>query len=258
MYSVGRQTNRPTGPTLALIEQVIRHVLLVAGLATVAACSRGAYAPPVPNPEAFPTDSATWALARSLAPVLYLQRDEPFPLDRVVAVVHPTRPLIAYHLLWRHDVNGQWVPWAKPSDEELVWVGYDPDTHAPTDIWTYWHGTVLHTPWRNHGPPAIDVQWGKHGSMPRGIDTKDLPPNKTLNSFYAYEIALVPDILLGKLIHGGPWGFFHSFSRYKDFSKVLPLADRLDLVVKTEDPRTALHAVFGRTYSNKMLWPKRA
>jgi hypothetical protein len=255
MYSVGRQTNRPTGPTLAFIEQMIRHVLLVAGLATAAACSRGAYAPPVPNPEAFPTDSATWALARSLAPVLYLQRDEPFPLDRVVAVVHPTRPLIAYHLLWRHDVNGQWLPWAKPSDEEVVWVGYDPITNAPTDVWTYWHGSLLHTPWRDHGAPAIDVQWGKHGSLPRGIDTKDLPADKSLKSFYAYEIVLVPDILLGKLAHGGPWGFFHSFRRYRDFSTVLPLPDRLDLVVKTADPRTPLHAVFGRAYSNKKWWP---
>jgi hypothetical protein len=234
---------------------MIRNGILVATLTTVAACSRGAYAPPVPSPEAFPTDSATRALAKSLAPVLYLQRDEPFPLDRVAAVVHPTRTIIAYHLLWRHDVNGQWVPWAKPSDEEVVWVGYDSSTHAPTDIWTYWHGTVLHTPWQEHGQPAIDVQWGKHGSLPRGIETKDLPPNKTLNSFYAYEFALVPDILLGKLVHGGPWGFFHSFRRYTDFSKVLPLTDRLDMVVKTDDPRAVLHAVFGRDYSNKKWWP---
>lgn len=237
---------------------MIRHVALVVTLATAAACSRGAYAPPVPNPAAFPADSATWGLARSLAPVLYLQRDEPFPLDRVVAVVHPTRPIIAYHLLWRHDVNGQWAPWAKPSDEELVWVGYDPNTHAPTDIWTYWHGSVLHSPWRDKGPPAVDVQWGKHGSMPRGTVPSDLPSNKTLNSFYAYEIALVPDILLGKLVHGGPWGFFHSFERYRDFSRVLPLDDRLDLVVKTEDPRVPLHAVFGRSYSNKRWWPRPA
>ena len=234
---------------------MIRHGVLIATLTTVAACSRGAYAPPIPSPAAFPTDSATWALAKSLAPVLYLQRDEPFPLDRVVAVVHPTRPIIAYHLLWRHDVNGQWAPWAKPSDEELVWVGYDPNTHSPTELWTYWHGSVLHTPWRDKGPPAIDVQWGKHGSMPRGVEPTDLPANKTLKAFYNYEIALVPDIVLGKLVHGGPWGFFHSFNRYKDFSKVLPLADKIDLVVKTEDPRTALHAVFGRTYSNKKLWP---
>ncbi|HEX9249676.1 MAG TPA: hypothetical protein VF856_09255, partial [Gemmatimonadaceae bacterium] len=85
--------------------------------------------------------------------------------------------------------------------------------------------------------------------------TKDLPPTKTLNSFYAYEILLIPDILVGKLVHGGPIGFFHSFRRYRDFSKVVPLADRLDLVVKTDDPREALHAVFGRLYSNKRWWP---
>jgi hypothetical protein len=234
---------------------MIRRGLVVVALTAVVACSRGAYAPPVPHPERFATDSATWALARSLAPVLYLQRDEPFPLDRVAAVVHPTRPIIAYHLLWRHDVNGQWVPWAKPSDEEVVWIGYDPGTRAPTDIWTYWHGSVLHTPWRDKGRTAVDVQWGKHGSMPHGTILSDLPPNKTLNSFYVYEIALVPDIILGKLVHGGPWGFFHSFNRYRDFSKVLPIADKLNAVVKTEDAREALHVVFGRIYSNKRWWP---
>src|SRR5437016_9437485 len=106
---------------------MVRRALMVASMATLSACSRGAYVPPVPNPATFGTDSASWALAKSLAPVLYLQRDEPFPLDRVVAVVHPTEPVIAYHLLWRHDVNGQWLPWAKPSDEEVVYVGYDPE-----------------------------------------------------------------------------------------------------------------------------------
>ena len=234
---------------------MVHRALMVASMATLSACSRGAYAPPVPNPATFGTDSASWALAKSLAPVLYLQRDEPFPLDRVVAVVHPTEPVIAYHLLWRHDVNGQWLPWAKPSDEEVVYVGYDPDTHAPTEMWTYWHGTLLHTLWLNRGPPEIDVQWGKHGSLPRGIDTNDLPSDKSLRAFYAYEILLIPDILLGKLVHGGPTGFFHSFRRYRDFSKVVPLTDKLDLVVKTDDPREALHAVFGRSYSNKRWWP---
>jgi hypothetical protein len=91
--------------------------------------------------------------------------------------------------------------------------------------------------------------------MPRGIDTNALPADKSLRSFYNYEVVLLPDILLGKLAHGGPWGFFHSFHRYKDFSKALALADKLDLVVKTDDPRTPLHAVFGRAYSNKKWWP---
>jgi len=114
---------------------------------------------------------------------------------------------------------------------------------------------LLHTLWLDRGPPEIDVQWGKHGSLPRGIDTKDLPSDKSLRAFYAYEILLIPDILLGKLVHGGPTGFFHSFRRYRDFSKVVPLTDKLDLVVKTDDPRQTLHAVFGRSYSNKRWWP---
>jgi hypothetical protein len=194
-------------------------------------------------------------LAMQLAPTLYLQPDEPFSLVRVAAVVHPTRPVIAYHLLWRHDVNGQWVPWAQPNDEEEVWVGYDSVTHAPTDLWTYWHGTVLHTDWRDHGPPAVDVQWGKHGSLPRGVIESDLPGVKKLNGFYAAEFLLLPDILIGKLAHGGPWGFFHGYGRYRDFSVPLALGTRLAAIVQTDDPRESLHAVFGRRYSNKVHWP---
>ena len=44
----------------------------------------------------------------------------------------------------------------KPTDAEIVWVGYD-TTGAPTDLWTYWHGKVLHADWRNRGTPAVNV-----------------------------------------------------------------------------------------------------
>ena len=195
-------------------------------------------------------------LARELAPLLYVQRDEWFPLERVVAVVNPLRPIIAYHLLWRDDVHGSWVPFTVPTDEEVVWVGYSP-THAPTDIWTYWHGTILHTDWRERGTPAIDVQWGKHGSLPRGIIESDLPRFRTLNAFYAVEFALLPDIWIGKLIHGGPWGFFHGYSRYRDFSRVLPLADRLSAVIAADNPEPALRVLLGSRYSRKTDWPFR-
>jgi hypothetical protein len=204
-----------------------------------------------------PADSAS-QLARLLAPVLYIQRDEPFPLLRTVAVVHPTRHIVAYYLLWKHDVNGQWNPFAKPSDEEEVWVGYDPATQAPTDMWTYWHGTLLHTEWRDRGMPAVDVQWGKHGSLPRGIIESDLPPLRTLNTFYALEFALLPDILIGKLVHGGPWGFFHSYGRYRDFTTVDSLAGHLDAIVMAADPAPSLAAVFGSRYSRKIPWPPMA
>jgi len=191
-------------------------------------------------------------LARSLAPVLYIQRDETFPLSRVVAVVHPTRRIVAYHLLWRDDVNGSWIPFTVPTDEEVVWVGYD-SSFAPTDVWTYWHGTILHTRWPK-SQVAIDVQWGKHGSLPAGIRESSLPKLKTLNFFYAATRFLIPDQLLGRIVRKGEVIFPHSYRRYRDFSRVMPLSDKLDAVTETEHPEAVLQAVFGK-YSHKPNWP---
>lgn len=185
---------------------------------------------------------------------MYLQRDEWFPLSRAVAVVHPGRPIIAYHLLWRDDVHGSWIPFTVPTDEEVFWVGYD-TTGAPTDIWTYWHGDILHADWHGRGTPGIDVQWGKHGSLPRGVIESDLPRLRTLNIFYALHFIGLPDILLGKLTRPGPTGFFHSYARYRDFSRSFRLGDSLDVVVRVADPTDALASVFGRPYSKKKPWP---
>ncbi len=191
-------------------------------------------------------------LARSLAPVLYLQRDERFPLSRVVAVVHPTRPIIAYHLLWRDDVNGSWIPFTIATDQEIVWIGYDP-SGAPTEVWTYWHGKILHTTWPR-SQVAIDVQWGKHGSMPRAMVESDLPRLQTLNIFFVMTRLLVPDMLLSRIMRKGPVMFPYGYRRYRDFSREMPLVDRIDAIVRAEDPDTHLRAVFGR-YSQKPAWP---
>jgi hypothetical protein len=197
-------------------------------------------------------------LARALAPVLYIQRDEWFDLSRVVAVAHPRRPILAYHLLWRDDVNGSGIPFTVPTDQEIVWIGYDSVTLAPTDMWTYWHGRILHTDWRDRGPPAVNVQWGKHGTLPRGIIEGDLPWTATLNVFYAFTWLSLPDIWLGQLTRRGPWCFCHGYGRYRDFSRVFPLADSLDAVIRVDDPTRALTAIFGQPYSRKQPWPARA
>jgi hypothetical protein len=225
-------------------------------LAGVAACGPRAHIPPRPLviPGAVEATDSVAILARSLAPLLYIQRDEWFPLERVVAVVHPTRPVIAYHLLWRDDVHGSWVPFTVPTDEEVVWVGYD-STRAPTDIWTFWHGTVLHADWRNRGQVAIDIQWGKHGSLPHRTIESDLPGSRKLNLFYAFTWIGLPDIWLGDLTRRGPWCFCHGYSRYRDYSRLLPLADRVDVVIRAENATDALVAVFGRPYSKKRPWP---
>jgi hypothetical protein len=169
-------------------------------------------------------------------------------------VVHPSRPIIAYHMLWRDDVHGSWIPFTVPTDEEIAWVGYD-STGAPTDLWTFWHGKILHADWRRRGTPALDIQWGKHGSLPHGIIESDLPAFRTLNAFYLYSFIGLPDILLGKITRPGPWGFFHSYGRYRDFSRTMRLGDSLDVVVRTEDASDALGAVFGKPYSRKLPWP---
>jgi hypothetical protein len=224
--------------------------------ALVSACGPHAHIPlhPTDIPGALgPADSVA-LLARALAPLLYIQRDEWFPLERVVAVVHPTRRVIAYHLLWQDDVHGSWIPFTVPTDEEIVWVGYD-STNAPTEIWTFWHGKQLHTEWRDRGQVAIDVQWGKHGSLPHGTFDSDLPFTRKLNLFYAFAWIGLPDIWLGDLTRKGPWCFCHGYGRYREFSKLLPLTDRIDAVVHAEDATAALIAVFGRPYSKKRPWP---
>jgi hypothetical protein len=234
---------------------VVGLIISAGGLCGVSACGPHAHIPnpPLPDFGGLAASDPANELARQLAPVLYVQRDEWFPLTRVVAVVHPRRPVIAYHLLWRDDINGSGIPFTVATDEEIVWVGYD-SMHAPTDIWTYWHGRIVHTDWRGHGDPAIDVQWGKHGSLPRGIIESDLPGTAKLNVFYALTWLTLPDIWLGRLTRPGPLCFCHGYARYRDFSKVMVISDSLTAVVKTEDPTRALQAVFGK-YSRKPAWP---
>ncbi len=108
---------------------------------------------------------------------------------------------------------------------------------------------------RGHGQVAIDVQWGKHGSLPHSVVESDLPAFKKLNLFYAFTWIGLPDIWLGDLTRPGPWCFCHGYARYLDYSTLLPLGDRIDVIVREEDATDALIATFGRPYSKKRPWP---
>ena len=224
--------------------------------ALLSGCGPTAHIPPRPIvvPSALLPDDPAARVARALAPVLYLQRDEWFRLERVVAVVHPKQPIIGYYLLWQDDVQGAWIPFTKATDEEIVWVGYD-STQAPSGVWTYWHGEILHADWRSRGTVEIDVQWGKHGSMPRGISNDDGMWPRTLQSFWVSSWITLPDIWLGRLSRPGPMCFCHGYRRYRTFDRRIVTAERIDVVVRTEDPDDVLSAVFGRPYSKKTAWP---
>ena len=142
-----------------------------------------------------------------------------------------------------------------PTDEEIVWVGYDP-SGAPTDIWTYWHGKVLHTDWRDRGTPAIDVQWGKHGSCRAASSRATCPRFQTLNAFYAFhQLAVVGHPPRHGSRVRGRRDSSTPTARYRDFSRILRLGDSLDVVVRSATPNEALAAVFGKPYSRKVLWP---
>ena len=232
----------------------MRSGLGIAALA-VMGCGPRANIPPVPvSPLTSGTSDSVAALARSLAPVLFIQRDEWFTLERVAAVVHPAERVLAYHLLWRDDAHGSWIPFTVPTDQEIVWVGYD-STHAPTEVWSFWHGKILHTDWKDRGTVTVDVQWGKHGSLPRGTLAADLPFTAKPVSFYAFTWLGLPDMWLGNLTRPGPWCFCKSFNRYQEYTKPLLLAERIDLVAHTENPREALQSLFGKPFSKKRPWP---
>ena len=209
---------------------------------------------PAVVPHALAPEQPGALLARQLAPLLYLQRDEWFPLVRTLAVVHPQSPVIAYHLLWSDDAHAAWLPFTNPTDQEVVWVGYD-STGAPTDIWTYWHGSILHANWRGKGQIIVDVQWGKHGSMPRRTRESDLPFLKRLGDFYELAWLGLPDLMLGRFTRAGPVCFCHGYDRYREFTLPLAVAPRLDAIVQTAQPEEALQRLFGKSYSRKPNWP---
>lgn len=114
-----------------------------------------------------------WRLVRRFAPRLYTTPTEFFPLQDFAVILHPDRRLIAYHFFWADDID--FPEDNDPCDHELMWVQYSADQKSIEKILTYFHGRILEggeaalREARRHGlRPRINVQWGKHGSLPIG------------------------------------------------------------------------------------------
>jgi hypothetical protein len=111
------------------------------------------------------------AIARRFAPRILTTPTEFFPLKDFAAILHPDRPLIAYHFFWEDDID--FPEDNDPCDHELMWVEYGDEGRRLEAIWTYFHGRILsggepahRDAAAHHGRPRVNVQWGKHGSMP--------------------------------------------------------------------------------------------
>jgi hypothetical protein len=111
------------------------------------------------------------AIARRFAPRIHITPAEFFPLKDFAVILHPDRPLIAYHFFWEDDID--FPEDNDPCDHELMWVEYGDEGRRLAAVWTYFHGRILsggeaarRDAAANQGRPRVNVQWGKHGSMP--------------------------------------------------------------------------------------------
>jgi hypothetical protein len=113
------------------------------------------------------------AVVHRFAPRVYTTPSEFFPLKDVCVIMHPTSRVIAYHLFWEDDID--FPEDNDPCDHELLWVQPSSDMRSIERIWTYFHGHILEggpaalADARAHDMrPRVNVQWGKHGTMPVG------------------------------------------------------------------------------------------
>lgn len=108
-------------------------------------------------------------LVMKFAPVFYLVDSEPFDLLDVIAIHHPSKHLIAYHVFWDDDYD--FPDDFEPCDHEEVWVEYDPVSEEVVEVSTWFHGFVHKTKKaveianKDNKEIEVLVEWGKHGSV---------------------------------------------------------------------------------------------
>lgn len=114
-----------------------------------------------------------WRVVRRFAPRVYVTASEFFALKDFAVILHPTERVVAYHFFWEDDID--FPEDNDPCDHEVMWVNYSSDKSSIERIRTYFHGRVLDggeaalsDARNNRMRPRVNVQWGKHGSMPAG------------------------------------------------------------------------------------------
>ncbi len=188
------------------------------------------------SPSRPPTEDELERVLR-FAPRVFTVASEPFELKDVAAVVHPDAPFIAYHLLWEDDID--YPDDNDPSDHEVVWVRLDAQRAALVGFTTYFHGRLLDASPRaiaeaneHGGRPRLQVQWGKHGSLPFEGEALPLPGEAlTVNDKQraAYERLSTRgrDGQGSALSRGWPTHFNGTFEAFSTFSRPVPIVERL-------------------------------
>jgi len=163
------------------------------------------------------------------APILQTNRAECFALLDVVAVHHPSKPLIGFHLFWEDDYD--YPDDFEPCDHEQVWIAYDPLHGAVTGVWSFFHSLILTTSEavteanENEGKAVIRVEWGKHGSLLKGWEKVNEPnTGRTLMQVmekHFHEVSQGGRAKDHPLKRWWPERFEGTFRDYLDFSNTL-------------------------------------
>ena len=205
-----------------------------------------------------PVDDALRERVRRFAPELRLNRAETFALRDVVVVVHPDRPVLAYHLFWDDDID--FPEDNDPCDHEIIWVELDPAGTRAVAVHTYFHGTILSAPVAAGDAVRVGVEWGKHGSLPLDRDGKRVQSPEALKSHWkrlAERGRRLPDHALGA---GWPVKFEGMYEDYTTFTRERKLSERLGAgatVVKSRWPNAAIQQrVLRYNFRVKEEWPR--
>ena len=204
------------------------------------------------------------ALVLKFAPRLQTVSGEFFPLNDIVAVIHPDKPIIGYHLFWDDDID--FPDDNDPIDHEIVWIEYDPSNQRVTGVATYFHTTILRTHQAaedsnaHDGRAWIGVEWGKHGSLPwdaAGVKSGS-PPSLLREDWETLHTKgrRLPDHPLSR---GWPLTFTGDFDAFRSFSvsvDPVPLLKQKRLVKVSRWPNAVINQHCLRyNFAPKTEWP---
>jgi hypothetical protein len=200
-------------------------------------------------------------------------------------VLHPDRRLIAYHLFWDDDID--FPEDNDPCDHEVIWVAYAPGGKDIEQVYAYFHGRILagtaetlKDARANGMRPRIQVQWGKHGSIPFGSEQQrirvvmdDVPANQRGSVSEGVTVAQINELTFRKLSTEGarlrdhglarrmkwPLKFEGTSKDYHDYSKLIdPIASfdrtRMGRVSRWNSATISQHFL-SYNFRAKLEWP---
>jgi hypothetical protein len=213
-----------------------------------------------------PPNAEQRALVLKFAPRLHNVPNEFFPLKDVVAILHPDKPVIAYHLFWDDDLG--FPSDNDPCDHEVVWVEYEPTTQRVTRVWTYWHGRIVSTDAAaadanaHGGRPWIGVEWGFHGSIPWEAKGSVKVVDDILRDHYRSARTGLKARPIDPLARGWPTEFVGDFAAFTTFSvpnDPRPMLRERDLIYVSRWANATINRYCLRyNFAAKTEWPSLA